>query len=43
VIGLVALVALLAIRRWKPPVIERLAEPLVVAVAGAVGLIIEGF
>ena len=42
VIGLVALVALLAIRRWKPPVIDRLAEPLVVAVAGVVGLVLRG-
>ena len=42
VIGLGALAALLAIRRWKPPVIERLAEPLVVAVAGVVGLVLKG-
>ena len=41
-IGLAALAALLAIRRWKPPGIERLAEPLVVAVAGVVGLVIKG-
>ena len=43
VIGLAALAALLAIRRSKPPVIERLAEPLVVAVAGVVGLVLKGF
>ena len=42
VIGLATLAALLAIRRWKPPVIERLAEPLVVAVAGIVGLVLRG-
>ena len=43
VIGLATLGALLAIRRWKPPLIERLAEPLVVAVAGVVGLVLKGF
>ena len=42
IIGLGALAALLAIRRWKPPVVERLAEPLVVAVAGVVGLVLHG-
>ena len=42
-IGLAALAALLAIRRWKPPLIERLAEPLVVAVAGVLGLVLKGF
>jgi chromate transporter len=42
VIGLAALAALLAIRRWKPPVIERLSEPLVVAIAGVVGIALRG-
>jgi chromate transporter len=42
VIALAALAALLVIRARRPPVIERLAEPLVVVVAGAVGLLIKG-
>lgn len=41
-IALTALVALLAIRRWKPRHLDRLAEPVVVAVAGIVGLLFQG-
>ena len=37
-----ALVALLAIRRWKPPVLTKLAEPAVVGVAALLGLLIRG-
>jgi chromate transporter len=42
VIAVAALVALLAIRRWKPPLISRLAEPVIVVAAGAVGLALRG-
>jgi len=42
VIALLALASLLAIRHWKPPIIDRLAEPLVVAVAGVAGLVLKG-
>lgn len=41
-IGLGALAALLAIRRWRPRRIERVAEPLVVAAAGIAGLLLRG-
>jgi hypothetical protein len=41
-IGLAALLALLLIRRWRPPHIERLAEPLVVLGAGIAGLLLHG-
>ena len=41
-IALLALAALLAIRRWKPAGVERLAEPLVVGVAGMAGLVLRG-
>jgi len=41
-IAVAALLALLAIRRFRPPVITRLAEPFVVACAGAIGLALRG-
>lgn len=41
-IGLLALIALVLIRRRRPPRIERLAEPLVVLGAALAGLILHG-
>ncbi len=41
-IGSAALLALLLIRRWRPAHIERLAEPVVVLVAGIAGLLLRG-
>jgi len=42
VIGVASLIALLAIRRWKPPILTALAEPAVVLVAGVVGVLLRG-
>jgi chromate transporter len=42
VLCVLALTALLAIRRWKPPGLSRLGEPLVVMVAGLAGLLLRG-
>ncbi len=41
-IALLALVSLILIRRWKPPVLSALAEPAVVLVAGLAGLALRG-
>ncbi len=41
-ICLMSLAALLAIRRWKPPGLTKLAEPAVVGVAALLGLLIRG-
>jgi chromate transporter len=37
-----SLVALVAIRRWKPPFLGSLAEPTVVLVSGVVGILLRG-
>ncbi|HVA86130.1 MAG TPA: chromate efflux transporter [Candidatus Saccharimonadales bacterium] len=41
-IGSAALLALVAIRRWRPRRIERVAELLIVAAAGVAGLLLHG-
>ena len=41
-IAVAALGALLATRRWKPPLIAELPEPVVVVAAGVTGLLIHG-
>lgn len=41
-VGLAALLALILIRRWRPPHIERLAEPLVVLGAEIAGSLLRG-
>jgi hypothetical protein len=42
VIGVAALLAIVAVRRWRPPRLERLVEPLVVVVAGIAGVLLRG-
>jgi chromate transporter len=41
-IAIAALVALVALRRWRLPVLSRVAEPAIVAVAAIVGLVLRG-